>query len=726
MKLPAALFAPVNPAFPFCRGATLALCIGLAVAAAPVPPAYAEDMPTPEEMQEMQKAVQEGMGEMQKAMDDMDPEMRKQVEQMMAHPPARGAADDGAQPVRDDAKLASISTEALDADALQSHIEAVQPKIADALTPEARERAARIDAELGKAGDYLPRLRTAANGLAAWGAWPEATYLMGKAALAGGSAQDLNNLAAFLSMQHAETAALPILYTLNARYPNNSTLLNNLGQALYGLGDTEEAEKFLIAAVSIAPLHPQANATQARIQEARGDHQSAQASLHKALQGGFSNAKEEQLRKAGGKLNADDVRWRRPMPQDPLGLEKFVIPAYPMKSQELPVATAQWQAFHRAAGDMTNKLGQQQQRISAGLNANGALSAAMSAVRSPYILRASTLMGDITEQYEITFKKQTTALTEAMLADAAASQELDRRIAAIDAAGEEKYRYVAGGYGYEYTCGEVDAEIDAYLSTTNRVYEQLQNDMLASQRRYLNEIAFLSQYTSPSPALFEAAQLSAKASFAQALHNLRVGLYNGMESRAVCFKGPKPGGKGGGKLANFDDIHCEYISTLNMPGVGSIVSRCNGTEANFEPMFAPFEASWATQINDDNTTSLTRASAAVSVDAVKVGGHSEFDADGLKSGGLSVGVSGDLGPKLEGGPLEIGVGVGVTAGLEFDRGGITDVSINAGVESKTSSTIGKTEAAHSQSAVQAGANSTWSWNSGFSGAVNAGFNSSVF
>ena len=240
-------------------------------------------------------------------------------------------------------------------------------------------------------------------------------YLMGKAALAGGSAHDLNNLAAFLSMQHAETAALPILYTLNARYPNNSTLLNNLGQALYGLGDTEEAEKFLIAAVSIAPLHPQANATQARIQEARGDHQAAQASLHKALQGGFSNAKEEQLRKAGGKLNADDVRWRRPMPQDPLGLEKFVIPAYPMKSQELPVATAQWQAFHRAAGELTNKLGQQQQRISAGLNANGALSAAMSAVRSPYILRASTLMGDITEQYEITFKKQTTALTEAML-----------------------------------------------------------------------------------------------------------------------------------------------------------------------------------------------------------------------------------------------------------------------------------------------------------------------
>jgi len=85
-----------------------------------------------------------------------------------------------------------------------------------------------------------------------------------------------------------------------------------------------------------------------------------------------------------------------------------------------------------------------------------------------------------------------------------------------------------------------------------------------------------------------------------------------------------------------------------------------------------------------------RASAQVSIDAVTVGVHSEFDAEGMKSGG------------------------------------ITDVRINAGVESKTSSTIAQTDAGHSQSAVKAGANSTWSWNSGVSGEVSGGFDSSVF
>ncbi|MBI5040774.1 MAG: hypothetical protein HZB57_06150 [Gammaproteobacteria bacterium] len=227
MKSLTALLVRKRLSMPARRGSTLALCISLAMAGAPVP-LYAEDMPTPEEMQEMKKAMQEGMGEMQKAMEELDPETRKQVEQLMAHPPAGSGADDSAQPARDDAKLAAVSTDALDADDLKTYIEALQPKIAAALTAEARERAERVDTELQKAGDYLPNLRAAANGLAAWGAWPEATYLMGKAAQAGGTAQDLNNLAALLSMQHAETAALPILYTLNARYPNNSTLLNNL------------------------------------------------------------------------------------------------------------------------------------------------------------------------------------------------------------------------------------------------------------------------------------------------------------------------------------------------------------------------------------------------------------------------------------------------------------------------------------------------------------------
>lgn len=718
---------PVRPAVQTSSGCFHAynFCTGLIMLMVCMLPVAAQDMPTPEEMQEMQTEMQDAMRMMEEAMGELDPETRKQVEQMMANPPASPVAADNVPPVRNEASLASVETSALGGDELKAYLEGLQPKIDAAVSAAARARAEAIYTELGKSGDLLPRLRAAANGLSAWGAWPEATWLMGKLALASGSAQDLNNLAALLSMQDAGLAALPVLYTLNARYPNNSTLMNNLGQARYGLGDSAGAEQLLIAAVAVSPLHPQANLTLGMIQAARGDQQAAQASLHKALQGGYSNSKEELLRKAGGKLNADDVRWRRPMPQDPLGLESFVIPAWPMKAAELPSATVVWRAFHAMANDLVTGLGQQQQRMSDGMDAGDAMQAAIAAVRAPYLLRASRLMEDLTAQYEIAYQRQMTALAEVTQAHAQASLELDKKIEAIDEAGEEQYRNVAGGYAYEYTCGEVNSLIDAHLTNFNRSYAEIQNDMLASQRRYLNELAFLSQYTSPSPRLFEITKLSVKTTFAQALRNLRVALFDGMEARAVCFAIPEPP-KGGGKLAKFEDIHCEYISTLNMPGVGSIVSRCNMTEANFDPIFAPFSTSWTSEIADDNTNHLRRASAQISIEGISVGGHSEFDADGIRSGGLTVGASTDLGPKLQGGPLEIGVEVGITAGIEFDRGGITDVSISAGMESKTSSTIGDTGAAKSQSAMTADVNSTWSWNAGFSGDAGAGFDSSVF
>ena len=702
----------------------MSLGLGVALAA----PAMAQ-MPSADEMREMQQQMQDGMRMMQEELGKLDPEARKQIDQMMSRPPVGG--NDDSAPVRDPAKIAALSAAPLSHAALKAHVEGLQPKLAAALTPMARDRAEKIDAELRKAGDYLPRLRAAANGLAAWGAWPEATYLLGKAALGGGDAQDLSNLAAFLTMEHAPSAALPILATLNARYPNNSTLLNNLGQARYGLGDIGEAEKLLVAAVRITPLHPQANMTLARIQQARGDMKAAQESLHKALQGGFSKDKEEQLRKAGGTLKPEDVRWRRPMPQDPLGLHRFEPPPYPTKAMELPESVPQWRAFNKMLRDMKKPIDQRITQI----NANAAsasqgamIGAAVTLANSGFAIKAAKLMEVDSEHYRINQERLGASIAEAMKVDAAAREKLERRVEEIDAAGEIKYRYVPGGYAYEYTCREVLAEIDQYYAATGPVLQALDREWLALHRRHLSEMAYLSQFTSPTPEIFEAIKLSIKSGFLDLLGGPRVSLQEGLlDTRAVCFKGAKKS-QSTGKLPQFDDIHCDYISTLTLPGVGTIVSRCNVTEANFEPIFAPFKASWASDVAKDR---VLRASAQVSIDFVTVGGHSEFDDKGLASGGLRVGATANLAEMLDraplkGGPLEIGVEVGVTAGLEFDRSGLTDVSVNAGVEATASSTIGKTEAAASKSAVTSGADATWSWNSGFSGDVSGGFNSSVF
>jgi len=195
----------------------------------------------------------------------------------------------------------------------------------------------------------------------------------------------------------------------------------------------------------------------------------------------------------------------------------------------------------------------------------------------------------------------------------------------------------------------------------------------------------------------------------------------------ACFSGSKHAGQHAHKLPDYNDIHCEYISTLDMPGLGSITSRCDKLEANFDPIVGPVKANWAMEFTGHgDETRWRNASVEIDLDGVTVSTHTEFDDDGIKSGGVSVGASAGLGPKLEGGPLEIGVKAGVSAGLEFDRNGLSDVSISAGAGSKAGSTVGETDMAGSSSELKAGVNSTYSWSTGYSGGVSGGFDSSVF
>jgi len=66
------------------------------------------------------------------------------------------------------------------------------------------------------------------------GHWEKALFIMGKVCIDDMSdADNLNNYAAFLIMTGGEQAALPILEYLNEKYPDNSTVLNNIGQAWF-------------------------------------------------------------------------------------------------------------------------------------------------------------------------------------------------------------------------------------------------------------------------------------------------------------------------------------------------------------------------------------------------------------------------------------------------------------------------------------------------------------
>ena len=166
----------------------------------------------------------------------------------------------------------------------------------------------------------------AASGCWMLGHWEKALYIMGRVCIDDMSNTDnLNNYAAFLTMTGAEQAAIPILEYLNKLYPDNSTILNNLGQAWFGLGDMMNAKKYLINATNLYDNHSQANGTLAEIYKSEGNTAAAIAVLKKAIKETYDPEKEHALNRLGVNLTyADLPELNYPMKEDPTGLIPFI------------------------------------------------------------------------------------------------------------------------------------------------------------------------------------------------------------------------------------------------------------------------------------------------------------------------------------------------------------------------------------------------------------------
>jgi hypothetical protein len=738
----------------------------LAAALFGVGPAHAQ-VPSPKEMQE-------AMRQMQRELEKLTPEQRQMLEQARQQMPSEAAPgsedDEIGVPKRDAARIAKVPRQPLTGAQLKAHVDALQPRLRQALSRDALRRAELVEDVQRKAGgDVTARLRAAANGLAAWGAWPEATYLTGKVALASGRAQDLNNLAAMLTLQKVSQAALPILITLDARYPNNSTILNNLGQAWFELGDVMEAERALTLAVRKAPNHPQANVTKSRLEQARGDRAAAQASMHAAIRGGYSEAKEQRLRQLGGRPSLDDVRGKLAMPAHPLGLSDLAPPAFPANAETTADARVLWIAYYGRLRETRARL-----EASAGQAAKARVEAALGVGRpvvpglrlaasgkADTMLTFTAPLAPLAQQVmranEQAAKAQAQQVADALVR-AERQEEIERskaeqKVMAIREAGEKRYANVAGGYPPEVSCKEVLAVQTAYLQTALPPLEKSAQAYVSFHHRYIGDLANLTQYQL-SDAEFDAMKDSFRARFLVAVERAYVRAYMDGIHHSGFFGMGLPGpydqvcpGKPKGRppkhgLVDFDDMNCQHLVSFAVTGIGRYDIRCNKASVELDPFALPLKARWTEDLNKDRVLTASVEIEREISEAVKVsvGAHGEFDDQGLKSGGVGVKAEVDVTKavgevvKPDGGTVNVGragpLGVGLDAhagfGVEFDRSGVTDVRIDAGAGAKASSTAGKTDAASPGLQASTQATGTWSWNAGTSAGVSGGFDRRAF
>ncbi|MBZ5528795.1 MAG: hypothetical protein LAN71_12950 [Acidobacteriia bacterium] len=660
-------------------------------------------VPDMEQLQkEMEKARKENpdIEQLMKQM-GMDEKTKKSREVMKKAP--AGKLDTSAVPKKDVARIAKLRKTILSDAELKPFLQQTTAAVEQKLSPQSRKFAEEVYRKLSASHPGAAGLAASASGLWMQGAQEPALYLMGRAALQEPANPDhLNNYAAFLTMAGKEEAAIPLLQKLNQKYPQNSTILNNLGQAWFGLGDLAEAEKNLNGAIKAFGYHSQANYTLCLIEESKGNQPAAVAAMKRSIHGAFSPDKVEKLRQLGSDVDKDDISWNFHMPQDPLALHLYQVPAFSHSVEESDALAPRWESFKdgvrslirqleaqkRASDSAAEQIGNQKMQQALGMGQAGRNP--VSLIMPPFLPKATLALKAFDEQWAIQEKLR--AATEKQ--ERAKIGEFKRAHLAALAAIHQKYNR-EGGEGDEVDddeamCADYNAENSKFLQAANTINEKIQNEQLHNLMRKINEDTYFVQYMAGSKEAFESAKADAKRTYLNSLLSLphaEAGKCVPRKSRDN--KKPSPD-----KLQSYDDMHCDTHIALNMFLVNAEFD-CNTSKLEYDAIFVQ-----GTHVEDLNTGEII-------------------------SGSVEIMISAGIGKGMEVGPIKIEAKAGVGAFIEYGESGVTDfgplvmAEAEAGVNFREGTDPTEFHVGHDETvnvgdlpfSVEAGVEGRWGWNS---------------
>lgn len=641
-----------------------------------------EKTPTNKEMQDMMKEAQKMMGEIsdedKKMMDSLGIKM-PDINQMKKN--ASGISDKQLAdaweketrivPKRDDARIAAIPHPVTDA-RIGAYILSIQNKTINLLKPEVKILCDKIYSYIksnsrnsGEAGNIAAALWIAGK--------PELSfYVLGKVCIDDPvNTDNTSNYASMLNMLGAQHLAIPILNNLNAKYPNNSTLLNNLGQAWFGLGEISKAEKYLDSVIRIYAYHPQANLTKAAIEEHRGNMEKAREAVKRSIQHSYSKEKEEKLSRLGYKITDKDFRLPVRTKADPMNLGSSQAPGFPKSVDECIQAEKEWKNFYDQIDEKIGELKQQKVRATEfamkgqqqRMNADMALINA--AIANPgkkgnlqsvpmYADRAAKKLKPHTDLY--------TTKLEALMKKAAdfakgegknLKDAYDQLMAKL--AKEDADQTGEGRPNKDY-CPKYKEASDNYLKAINPKLQEFYMEGLKLNKEYLNESAYWQLYIQ-WPDNYEVFNLEYQMDWLSVLKQ-GIGI-SGFASgypfvsitKYQCNSMQKEPREG--KLKKFDDVSCQYNDTMDLKIV-SFYNNCSRMTSKFNLKFIEYSRfdDFERAEGDTYINSTVKISVEKGIDKLK----------------------------WEKGPIKVEAKLGASVEFQFDREGVKDVIL--GVEAK--------------------------------------------
>ncbi|MES1222787.1 MAG: hypothetical protein ABUT20_45265, partial [Bacteroidota bacterium] len=201
--------------------------------------------------------------------------------------------------------------------------------------------------------------KMASAALSAWysQAPSQSILLITKAAMQSkASGLTMNNLGAILNMGGLELRAIPILTYLVNQFPNNSMLLNNLGQSYAGVGDVNRAMMYLGRCLQIEPNHPQANNTAGQIELSRGNTSAATQHFKNSLNGAYTEEAARRVRFLEPKTNIMDyIKSHIRMPEY-FNEDKYNVPPQCQNVNEAEALTAVYNGYKDMVGNIIARL----------------------------------------------------------------------------------------------------------------------------------------------------------------------------------------------------------------------------------------------------------------------------------------------------------------------------------------------------------------------------------
>jgi tetratricopeptide (TPR) repeat protein len=486
-----------------------------------------------------------------------------------------------APPVKTPGVVASIAKSPLGAEQLQVYIKKTVAGVSKKVSAQALNDADAF------AADYKAKSPTGAYlsdaALALWlvGANEAALVLMGRAAQQDpDNADNVNNFAAILVQHGGGQLALPILQNLNTRFPGNSTILNNIGQAWYSLGDSAQASKYLNSAMKIYPMHSMANYTQAIIEQAAGNTPAAVVHMKASMKEAYSDDKADRLEKMGVKLSSDDISWNIPRPRDEMGFGKFVAmrPAFYFSRGDVETLAPQWVAFMEATQSKINSLTQQAMALQASPKPQSGPTGprpgifAFKAAKKRYLLakeederlgRFSKVMWTLNDKFDV-IRASLTADLEAVA----------KQFPHPDKESPEVFRAYQAA-----TCASDRKALDQ-LFELNKALNDQSTPFLADMKSLISDKIYFAKYSYESERNYQLDMLSSQAEFL----GLLAGISNGMTGQVVsqpkcidcglmiengmCELEPVKVVPHSWVLPDFDDLHCNIHGSYAIGGNG--------------------------------------------------------------------------------------------------------------------------------------------------------------